>query len=92
LTVVALESAIYSHGFPSPDNIKLAEFVEGAVRDGGAIPATIAILDGIARVGLSKAETEQFCNSAGQATTAKISRRDLAHVIGLVWNQNVLQW
>jgi hypothetical protein len=50
--VVALESTIISHGLPSPRNVAVAGDIEQSVRDGGAIPATIAIIDGVVKVGL----------------------------------------
>src|SRR3954466_3730485 len=53
--VVALESTIVSHGLPRPDNARIAREIEQAVRDGGAGPATIALVDGSVRVGLDDA-------------------------------------
>ena len=50
--VVALESIIISHGLPRPDNLRIAREIEGAVRAGGAVPATIAVLDGAPHIGL----------------------------------------
>ncbi|PNS21643.1 Pseudouridine-metabolizing bifunctional protein [Sphaceloma murrayae] len=81
--VVALETAIYTHGFPYPDNIALASLLESIVRTNGGVPATIAVLDGIARVGLETEELIRLAGSAGQETTRKVSRRDLAFVCGL---------
>ncbi|CUS07109.1 unnamed protein product [Tuber aestivum] len=85
--IVALETAIYTHGFPYPDNVDLAAKVEAAIREGGAVPATIGILDGIARVGFSQPELERLASTAGQKTTVKVSRRDLPFVVGMVWSQ-----
>jgi pseudouridine-5'-phosphate glycosidase len=73
--VVALESTIISHGFPYPDNLRLARQVEEAVRDAGATPATIGLVDGKIIVGLSEAEIERF---AQERSAAKVSRRNLA--------------
>ncbi len=56
--VVALESTIISHGLPRPDNARLAREFEQAVRDGGAVPATVAVIDGQARIGLDDAALE----------------------------------
>ncbi len=56
--VVALESTIISHGLPSPRNVAVAGDIEQSVRDGGAIPATIAIIDGVVKVGLTSTELE----------------------------------
>jgi pseudouridine-5'-phosphate glycosidase len=72
--VVALESTIISHGMPYPTNVRTAREVEDVVRAGGAVPATIAILGGRIRVGLSPEDLE----SLGQAEhVRKVSRRDL---------------
>ena len=76
--VVALESTIISHGMPYPRNVEMAREVEQIVRDGGATPATIAILDGVARIGLSADELELL---ATHEDVAKVSIRDLPHVM-----------
>ena len=81
--VVALETTIYTHGFPYPDNVALASLLESVVRVNGAVPATIGILDGVARVGLDADELVRLTQSAGQSTTLKLSRRDLSYVCGL---------
>jgi pseudouridine-5'-phosphate glycosidase len=73
--VVALESTIISHGMPYPDNLATARAVEQVVRDGGAVPATIAVVDGTVRVGLEDAALERL--AAGGEDVAKASRRDL---------------
>ena len=76
--VVALESTIISHGMPYPRNVETALSVEKVVRDQGAIPATIAIMDGQCRVGLSAEELEYF----GKAKDVwKVSLRDMPYVI-----------
>ena len=78
LPVVALESTIITHGMPYPDNVATARAVEEAVRAGGAVPATIVVLGGRIRVGLSAAEIERL----GQATDVmKLSRADLAYAV-----------
>jgi pseudouridine-5'-phosphate glycosidase len=59
--VVALESTIISHGLPRPDNARLAREFEQAVRDGGAVPATVAVIDGQARV-LDDAALDRLAN------------------------------
>ena len=56
--VVALESTVIAHGLPWPDNLAVARAMEAAVRAAGAVPATIAVLDGRVRVGLDAAELE----------------------------------
>jgi pseudouridine-5'-phosphate glycosidase len=71
--VVALESAVITHGLPRPMNMELALAVEEEVRSVGAQPATTAILDGKVRVGLTKEEVERLSN---EAWTRKISLRD----------------
>ncbi|MBS4761435.1 pseudouridine-5'-phosphate glycosidase [Carnobacteriaceae bacterium zg-ZUI252] len=78
LPVVALESTIISHGMPYPKNVEMARTVEQIIRDNGAVPATIAIIDGKIRVGLSNEELEMFGSSKG---IAKVSRRDMADVL-----------
>lgn len=81
--VVALESTIYTHGFPYPDNIALASHLESVVRVNGGVPATIGILDGVARVGLSPEDVVRLAGSAGNPDTMKVSRRDLGFACGL---------
>ncbi|MEV8564133.1 pseudouridine-5'-phosphate glycosidase [Streptomyces sp. NPDC051322] len=73
--VVALESTIISHGLPRPRNLHVAEELEELVRDAGAVPATIAVLDGRARIGLDKAELERV---ARDDRMRKLGHRDLA--------------
>lgn len=77
--VVALESTIISHGMPYPQNVETALQVEQIVRDNGAVPATIAILGGRLKAGLTKEEIE-YLGKAGQKVT-KASRRDLAALV-----------
>lgn len=74
LPVVALESTIISHGMPYPKNFETALLVEKTIRDNGAIPATIGIIEGECIVGLSAEEIELFGKRKG---IAKVSRRDL---------------
>lgn len=76
--IVALESTIISHGMPYPQNVKMAREVEQIVRDNGAVPATIAIIDGKIKIGLTDEELELFGQSPD---VAKVSRRDLAQII-----------
>ena len=76
--VVALESTIVSHGMPYPENVAMARSVEAIVRAEGAVPATIAVLDGTIRVGLGEDEMEGFARAEG---VAKASSRDLAAVM-----------
>ena len=76
--VVALESTIISHGMPYPRNVEMAVEVEGIVRDGGAVPATIAILDGRPRVGLTPDDLELL---GSDPDVLKVSVRDLPYVV-----------
>lgn len=78
LPIVALESTIISHGMPYPQNVTMAREVEQIIRDNGAVPATIAIVDGKIKIGLSDEELEMFGNSKN---VAKVSRRDLADIV-----------
>lgn len=75
--VVALESTIITHGMPYPDNVATARDVEAVVRAAGAIPATIAVIDGTARIGLASDVLDRL----GQGDSRKASRRDLAVVM-----------
>ena len=72
--VVALESTIITHGLPRPDNIRAAREFEAAVSERGATPATIAVLDGVARIGLDAGELERLAGADG---AVKLSARDL---------------
>lgn len=77
--VVALESTIISHGMPYPQNVETALNVERIVRENGAVPATIAVIGGRLKAGLSKEEIEHL-GKAGYSVT-KVSRRDLPVVV-----------
>ena len=80
--VVALESTIITHGMPAPRNLETARAVEAEIRAGGAVPATIAILDGRIRVGLEADDLERLAVEAQSATgVAKASRADLPAVL-----------
>jgi len=72
--VVALESTIISHGMPFPQNLETAFEVENIIRKEGAIPATIAVIEGRVKIGLSNLQLEQF---AQEKKTVKVSSRDL---------------
>jgi pseudouridine-5'-phosphate glycosidase len=76
--LVALESTVIAHGLPRPHNLQTAQRMEQLVRDGGAVPATIAILKGQVHVGLS---AEQLAHVAESDNIRKVSRRDLAIVV-----------
>ncbi|KAF8412888.1 hypothetical protein HHK36_000860 [Tetracentron sinense] len=82
--VVALESTIISHGMPYPQNLETAKEVEAVVRENGAVPATIAILDGIPCIGLSIEELERIAQLGTRAQ--KTARRDIAHIVAIKGN------
>ncbi|MGZ3773325.1 MAG: pseudouridine-5'-phosphate glycosidase [Pseudobdellovibrionaceae bacterium] len=77
--VVALESTIISHGMPYPQNFEMALAVEKQVRDYGAVPATIAIIQGELRAGLTAEEIKSFAQKGMQIT--KVSRRDMPIIV-----------
>ncbi|MCA0257812.1 MAG: pseudouridine-5'-phosphate glycosidase [Proteobacteria bacterium] len=76
--LVALESTIITHGMPYPGNLEMALSVENIVRSQGAVPATIAVLDGNLHIGLEEAEIERLAQTQG---AMKLSRADLAFAI-----------
>lgn len=78
--VVALESTIITHGMPWPQNLETALAVERTIADAGAVPATIAVLDGAIRVGLSAGDLDRL---AHLKQVRKLSRADLAHALVL---------
>lgn len=73
--IVALESTIITHGMPYPQNLEVARTVESDIRGYGAVPATMAVIDGTLRVGLTDAQLETLAQSKG---VAKLSRADMA--------------
>ncbi len=77
--VVALESTIITHGMPYPQNLGMAGKVEAIVRAGGAVPATVAIMDGAFRIGLEPADLQRLAETGMAA--AKASRRDVAALL-----------
>jgi len=76
--IVALESTIITHGMPYPQNLEVARQVEADVRDAGAVPATMAVLEGILHVGLTDAQLEALAQARD---VAKLSRADMAACI-----------
>lgn len=76
--VVALESTIISHGMPWPQNAETARLIEAEIRAGGAIPATIAVINGVLRAGLDDADLERLARDKG---VLKAASRDLAVVM-----------
>ncbi|HET7901817.1 MAG TPA: pseudouridine-5'-phosphate glycosidase [Candidatus Nanopelagicales bacterium] len=76
--VVALESTIISHGLPRPDNLRVAREIEDSVRSGGAVPATIAVVDGVPRIGLDDDALDRVANDD---SVVKVSVRDLGTLV-----------
>jgi pseudouridine-5'-phosphate glycosidase/pseudouridine kinase len=79
--VVALETTLVTHGFPYPHNLDIALSMEDIVRSTGSIPATIGIIGGRVKVGMTKGELEHLADKS--ANPSKISRRDIAPAIAL---------
>ncbi len=78
--LVALESTILAHGLPRGDNRRIADEIEERVRAAGAVPATIAVLDGTVRIGLGSTELDRLCESSD---FAKLSLRDVGVAVAL---------
>ena len=76
--IVALESTIITHGMPYPGNLDMARSVERIIREEGAVPATIVVIDGVLHIGLEDAQLEALSQSEG---AMKVSRADLAFAI-----------
>ena len=76
--IVALESTIITHGMPWPENLKTAKSVEAVIREYGATPATIAVINGVIKVGL---EDESLSELSKNKAVRKLSRADLAHCL-----------
>lgn len=81
--VVALESTVIAHGLPRPQNLETAHRLERIVRDGHAVPATIAVLEGVLHIGLDQAQLEAI---ARQENIHKLSRRDLPVALANLWD------
>lgn len=79
--VVALESTIITHGMPWPQNLEMAREVEQVIRDGGAVPATIAVMDGLIHIGLTDDGLEKLARTPPEQAM-KLSRADLAVCLG----------
>ena len=77
--VVALESTIITHGMPYPQNLEMARSVEEVIRDNGAVPATVALMDGKMIAGVEEDDLERLAREGHQA--AKASRRDMAAIL-----------
>ena len=79
--VVALESTIISHGMKYPENVQCAIEVEDIIASKGCVPATIAIMDGFVKVGLSRKEIDTLGKEGSRGSVAKVSRRDIAPIL-----------
>src|SRR5690606_2340553 len=77
--LVALESTVIAHGLPWPENLDAAEALEVAVRESGAVPATVALADGRLRIGLDQDTLQRLAR--GAAPVLKVSRRDFGAVL-----------
>lgn len=80
--MVALESTIVTHGMPFPQNVETARMVEQDIRDGGAVPATLAVLEGTLHVGLNSAQLDKLAQTE---QVAKLSRADFAIALSEGW-------
>jgi pseudouridine-5'-phosphate glycosidase len=78
--VVALESTILAHGLPRPDNRRIADDIQAAVRSAGAVPATVAVLDGTVHLGLDEAALDRLCEDP---SITKLSVRDVAVAVAM---------
>jgi pseudouridine-5'-phosphate glycosidase len=81
LPLVALESTVITHGLPFPENLQLAQDMESEVRAVGAVPATIAVLNGKVCAGLSQVQLERLASQAKDGAFLKISSRDIASAL-----------
>ena len=104
--VVALETTLYTHGtlgfqlggplahyiigFPYPDNLSLSSRLEGVVRNNGGVPATIGVLNGVAKVGMSNSEITELLEVARKPGVVKLSRRDLAYICASVGSRTTV--
>jgi pseudouridine-5'-phosphate glycosidase/pseudouridine kinase len=79
-----IKIANLASGFPYPDNIALASLLESVVRVNGGVPATIGVLGGVARVGMSADEIIELASTAENKSALKVSRRDLGYICGMV--------
>jgi pseudouridylate synthase / pseudouridine kinase len=81
--VVALETAIVTHGMPYPTNLETALSMESIVRSTGSVPATIGLISGRVKIGLTTNELEHLATARGSADVVKISRRDIGPAIAM---------
>ncbi|CAK5280515.1 unnamed protein product [Mycena citricolor] len=81
--VVALETALTTHGLPPPVNLDVTKALETCVRQSGAVPATIGVVGGRVKIGLRDADLERLADVTRQPRSVKISRRDIAPALAL---------
>lgn len=81
--IVALETALVTHGLPYPQNLETELSLEKTVRSTGSIPATIAVLGGRIKIGLERSQLEHLADTANNPTAVKLSRRDIGPAIAL---------
>jgi pseudouridine-5'-phosphate glycosidase len=81
--IVALETAIYTHGMPFPTNVETFESLEKIVRKAGSVPATIGIIDGRVKIGLTLSQLERLADAERKPTVVKVSRRDIGPTLAL---------
>ena len=80
--MVALESTILTHGLPHPDNLQLSKDISTIIRYKGAVPATIAVKDGVCHVGLTSEDMEDLVVAGVEERAVKCSTRDLPFLLG----------
>jgi pseudouridine-5'-phosphate glycosidase/pseudouridine kinase len=83
-------AALTTAGFPYPESVALASLLESVVRVNGGVPATIGILNGVARVGLNADEIIELASTAETKSALKVSRRDLGYICGLVLASSIV--
>jgi pseudouridine-5'-phosphate glycosidase/pseudouridine kinase len=81
--VVALESTIITHGMPFPKKLETAQSLENIVRSTGSVPATIGIIDGRVKIGLTFSELERLANTERTPPAVKVSRRDIGPALSM---------
>jgi pseudouridine-5'-phosphate glycosidase len=86
LPLVALESTVITHGLPYPENYALACEMEAVIRNKGAIPATIAVLDGVVQIGVGTEQLERLAKGSAGSAVHKISARDFGAAIAMHWS------
>lgn len=81
--VVALETAIVTHGMPFPTNLETARTVENIVRSNGAVPATVGLINGRVKIGLESSELDRLADPGNSKSVVKVSRRDIGAAMAM---------